>query len=693
MRKLNFILCSILILLTVVSCNRKRELPGFDTDVLLPLAHTTIGLNKLIADSEAVVNSDKSMDIVYRYPLYNYSIKDILVVPDTSVTVSAKLSTANLSNSFITQRITLGQIAKNLGTTGQLIVLLNGQTTVVPAIPTNNANQITDIDANSFFQEADLITGFLDVSIFNDLPIPVSDLEFNVKNKVGGQLVFTDTFSLIPPGVTITRTYDLAGKHIEGNLQGTLVKIGSPGSSGNPVPIDTSKAIVMQLKVRNLTASHAIARFPKQDLIVVDDTVIYDLGQAKIRSMLIRSGKVKMQMYSTLQDTLFIDYKIPSALKNSDTVHMFLKVPPAVSGSVQNVVQEVDLAGYTINLQGRSGSAFNSFWNIFKASIDSSGKLMPLSSTDSVWIRYGLYDIVPQFVEGYLGQDTINIGPTKSTLDLFSKITSGSIDLKDVKMDLTVENGIGAAASINFDYLYSKNTSKGTNISLTSTLLTTPFSIARANRVGYVAKSQTSSLSLTTSNSNLKPFIENLPDEVYYKFTAYINPFGNQGYIDFIDYDSKLVANLDVQMPLAFKASQLTLCDTTAFSLGASTNTSGIDKGKLNFIFENDYPISLNAKLYFLNDKNEIIDSVFSDIGAVIAPGVLNLSTGRTNAAAKSIVSVNIDAARYDRLKMATKIIIKAAMTTSGSDHVKIYSDYQLKLKLTGEFTYHAGKR
>jgi hypothetical protein len=117
------------LLLILVACNRK-QLSGFETDVLVPLASASIGFDKLIADSTAKVNADKSIDIVYRYPFYDYAIKDILSIPDTSVTVSAKLGTANLSNNFLEQKITLGRIAQGLGTTGQLITLLHGQTAV-----------------------------------------------------------------------------------------------------------------------------------------------------------------------------------------------------------------------------------------------------------------------------------------------------------------------------------------------------------------------------------------------------------------------------------------------------------------------------------------------------------------------------------------------------------------------------------
>ncbi len=670
------------------ACNRKRELPGFDTQVLVPLVNTSIGFDKLIADSNATVNPDKSIDVVYRYPLYSYTMGDVLKVPDTSVTVSAKLATANLSNSFLERRISLGEIAKSLGVTGSLIIALHGSTSVIPPIPTSTPNQVTPIDANSFFREADITSGFLDATIKNDLPIGISNVEFRVTNKTDGQLVFRDTFSLIGPGDSATRSYNMAGKHVEGNLEATLVSLGSPGSNGIPVPIDTNKAIILQLKVRNLTASKATAIFPKQDLVKVDDTIVYALGKPQIKKMLIRSGKVKMQLFSTLQDTLYIDYKIPSAFKNNDTVHMYLKVPPAAPGGVQSIIQEVDLHDYTIDLRGRSGLASNSFWNIFRASIDSTGKLIQLSTSDSVWIRYGLYDIIPEFAEGYLGQENIT-----ASIGLFKSIRSGILDLKDINVKFTVENSIGANASLNFNYFNSKNTAKGSVITLSSPQLSSPFAVAKGNRVGYTAQTVTSSMALNTTNSNIKPFIENLPDEVYYSFNATINPAGNNGFTDFISYSSSLKAFLELQMPLAFKASQLTLADTVAFSLNQASTNYSVSNGILNFIFENNFPITFSSRIYFTDSNYNVIDSVFGGAGAIINPGPLDQTTLRTTGFAKTILSMAIDAAKTERLKRASHAIIRSSLNTSGSNYLKLYNDYQLKLKITGEFTYHAGKR
>src|SRR6185369_6030435 len=102
------------------------------------------------------------------------------------------------------QRITLFQIASNMGFTGQIIIASNGQNMQVPPLAPSTINQKSNIDALNFFQEADLTDGYLDLTLVNELPIPISDLEFNVKNKVGGQFIFSDTFSLIPANSSVT---------------------------------------------------------------------------------------------------------------------------------------------------------------------------------------------------------------------------------------------------------------------------------------------------------------------------------------------------------------------------------------------------------------------------------------------------------------------------------------------------------
>ena len=54
MRKFNILLIITFLAITF-SCNRKHELPGFDTDILIPLASTSIGFDKLIEKEKICV--------------------------------------------------------------------------------------------------------------------------------------------------------------------------------------------------------------------------------------------------------------------------------------------------------------------------------------------------------------------------------------------------------------------------------------------------------------------------------------------------------------------------------------------------------------------------------------------------------------------------------------------------------------
>ena len=106
----------------------------------------------------------------------------------------------------------------------------------------------------------------------------------------------------------------------------------------------------------------------------------------------------------------------------------------------------------------------------------------------------------------------------------------------------------------------------------------------------------------------------------------------------------------------------------------------------------------MNTKLTLNIDEHVIEEAKFYaknnsvSLSKLIENYLLSL-TKRTTEASKSVVSVNVDANRYENLKLAQKIYIKATLNTNSSEYVKLFSDYKLKLILTGEFSYHAGKR
>lgn len=686
-----FFIAGLVVLL--VNCNPEKNLPGWNTNILTPLVTSNLSIEKLVADSLIKKNSDQSLTLVYKYPLYQSAIADLLNVKDTTKIYSAKLGKTKLSNRFLTQNISLGQLASNLGPTGSLIIALHGQTTIIPAIPPTSSGTSVDVDANSFFKSAQLDSGWLDITLENQFPIDLTDVVFTINNKSNGTNIVRDTIPFIMAGSQFSKSISLAGKYVEGNLTAAILSIASPGSNGLAVPIDTAKALKITLGVRDLSATSATAVFPTQNLIDLKDSVLYDFGKAQLKYMIIRTGKVVMQMFSTLQDTLRIEYNIPGATLGATSVEIKMNVPPAPIGGVSSVTREYDLNGYRVDLRGNSGQVYNYFYNTFVARIDSSGKLVSLSTTDSVWVRYGLYNIIPEYAEGYLGQDTIEAGPSSSNIDLFNRINGGTLDLEDVKMNLSVENGIGVNGNMEILSVKTANTRNNQQSQLSGSALTAPFSINRASQPPLTPSKNT--LLLNKANSNSKQLLEILPNRLDYHIKLFTNPAGNtSNYNDFIYYDSKIAANLELEVPLWMSASKLVLIDTQQFDFTSQANAINIKSGTFKLICTNGFPLQANIQAYFLDENKLLIDSLLPSGMQPIQAGQVDGGTLLVTSKTKSIVQAQISEAKMDKLRRSKWIIIKADFSTvpSGS-RVKIFSDYNLEAKLTGDFIYHAGKK
>jgi len=163
------------------------------------------------------------------------------------------------------------------------------------------------------------------------------------------------------------------------------------------------------------------------------------------------------------------------------------------------------------------------------------------------------------------------------------------------------------------------------------------------------------------------------------------NPMGNiSSGNDFVYYNNPLKAILDMEIPLSLIASNLTLTDTVDFDLGENTGT--IESGTLSLYADNGFPFSAQVQLYLLNDNMQVTDSLlFPDM--ITAPALNgNYMVIRP---ARSVIQIPLPGEKISRLYQTKKMRVVARFNTAGAGHhVKIYEQYRLDLKLTGDFSY-----
>jgi len=669
------------------SCQRDDDESGWNMELYSPLLRTSLDISDLIQDSLLNTESDSSLTVVYQSHLYNLSVDTLVGFNDTSVTKSYKLDSISLFDQTIIYPVSLGEIALNAGLVGSIIIAQNGNNVAIPAIPPISSAAFP-INADSLFESLTLITGSLDVDVNNGLPIDITNLDMEIRNASDLSLITSVTFPLIPSGGTVSQTISLAGKTVEGNLVGQITNMDSPGSNGMPVLIDTSDALLTTLTVYDLHPYSATAIFPAQDLVNKEQEVAFTFKNIKLTEAEVKSGKINVSVFSTLQDSVYFTYKLPSASIGGMEFEVFTVLPPANPGGVSSFVQSYDLDGYALQLTGANQDTFNTIYNSIRASVDSTGQIKTLSLDDSVYTSLEFVDIIPQYARGYLGQDTIGVGPSELTLEVFKRISSGTLDVEDVTMSLSIENEIGADAEIEINNLTSVNSNSGNQVQLTGSAISSPLFITRAtdNNGSLPITSTQTQLVIDKSNSNATAFISNLPDRIDYEFELRTNPNGNvSNYNDFIYADYLMNIDFNLEMPLSIIANDLTLADTADMDIG-DADLSKVKDGVITLIADNGFPFDATIQMYTLSSSGNITDSLFTNTFVSAAPVD---ASNRVYEVRRSRLKMPIDEARIARLQNSKRLRIITKFNTNPQNvHLKIYSDYKIDFILTGDFNY-----
>jgi hypothetical protein len=694
MRKLFFI--TLLLLLTgsflLTGCKKKSNGPSWNTELLTPLLHGSLSMNDIAGDSLLESDADGQLSLVFRNTLFNLNLnEDYIHIPDTSLRQAVSLDSIRLPNRSIFYPISLGQLARaDQSGTGALIIALHGSTAPIPAIGSlSNFDQ--DIDATDFFEVAVLDSGYMDIQVRNGFPVDITDLIYRLKNKSDGTVVVEDTIPLIPKKSTIFRSHNLAGKTVEGNLLADIVNMGTPGSGTTPVKIDTNDAIELSISVRDLKVLSAKAIFPAQNLVNIKNEVQYVMNGPELTYTRVRSGKLVISAVNTIEDSLFLHYRIPGALDpTGKPIDIYSTVAPAPQGGSVTLKTEFDLAGYSIDLTGKNGLKTNTFYNEFTARIDSTGKLINISLEDSILVYYGLLDLIPEYVKGYAGQHQIEVGPEKIRLGFFDNFKSGKLDLEKVNIDFRFINDVGVDANFFTDYIRGINPQNGTSVDLNAPFIKQNLSINRAFENPFVPG--ITSFELNNGNSNAKTLFESLPDELAYHMNVEINPKGNYfNYQDFVDFSKNINVFMDMEIPLSLQADKLLLMDTLDFSVGE--NNLLIDINAIDFLFsvDNSFPLDATAQVYFVSPSGIVLDSLFSKM-QFIKGGIPEGQDCKVKQTEFTKINASFDQTRTSNIQTATKAIIKVAFSTPVSTgcagYLKIYNDYLLEFNLSAKFNY-----
>lgn len=664
------------LILTLGAC-RKNDSTYWDAEYLAPIARADIALDQLYTGNLLNKAGDSSYALEYNQLVYTSNRLDGIKIPDTVVTRYFTLKTLRLNDQSISRRVTLAEI-------NPAFILAHGSTQVIPAQNLTNLNPV-DLDASAFFEYATLDSGWLTMEIFNELPVNLSEVTFELRNKTDNSVVSTQTFYNLAPNSRQNSRTSLSGKTVYKTLTAQIKTLKTDASSG-PVVVDAFKGVQLNLTVNGLKPRAATAAFPSQNVLYQDEGTSMEMGGPELKFVQARKGTLRIRISTTIQENLTMTFRLPNVVKNGQSVERIIKVPAAVPGETKKYVEDVDMNGYVVDYRGKNPSVtdtVNTFHQIVIVNLDSSGRKVNVSLDDSVRVEYGIVGVEPEWAIGYFGQSNEQINGIQP-VDLFKGI-GGSLEPENVSLRVRVSNGVGAQGRVLIRSLESQNTLNNTSIPLNApTLLGVNTDINAATFQPW-APWETSYI-LNTSNSNVRSFIGNLPNQLAYDLNLQMNPNGNTTrWKDFLYHDKPLNVYLDASMPISFKSPGVYFRDTQVLNLGAIKGIEQAKSAVLKIYAENDFPVSIRMKAYLLDANRMVLDSIVPD--EQIPASTVNQTNGAVIARSAATLLAPVSESGMEQLRRARYIVFVPRLNTEGSDYRKLYSFYRLKLRLVGQVT------
>lgn len=677
MKKSKLLLFSCCLLVLAFSCRKEVGLKDFDSKVSIPLANTSLSLENFLESENYETDEDGAVNLAYNLELYSSNPIDELTIPDRRDTHYVSLESIQLSNTALKSEITLGDAYP-------LSKLIAGQRIQLQSLTIYDAANLP-VDANTFFESAELKSGKMYVKITNGFPVEIEYMNFRLLNNSNKSLVANMELFNVKPGETAIDSADMKDKFAEGNMIGQLAEVRTKASDGE-VLIDPNDAVKVEVSVKNLEAYEATAVFPAQDLINHDVTFEYDFKGAELVEMKIKEGILEVTATSTIDETIYVTYEIPGVTDDDGIAVQKFTVPPSSSAKPYTETKVVNLEGYNVILRGKESEGWmevNNVHNRLVARIDSTGELKTISQDDYIELRITLKELVPEYVLGYLGQETISAGPSQTRLEAFTRF-DGYMELSKASMALNIENNSGVDASIAFKQIAASDQNNKVVI-LESPELAKGLEIEAAkDRQNSVS----SKMELNEENSNAREFIELLPRSILYGFDVFTNPGGNDNnWSDFAYSDSKIGASATINIPMTIKPENMALGDTIDLSLEEFSQIEGLKKFNLHVILYNGYPFDVDLDMILLDENGVTVETLFSD--TTYAPAGLKKNfSEKINEPSKGVFTAPMSKEKLETLSTVTKAMIKVRFSSSSETPETIYDSYKMDIKLTGDIEY-----
>jgi hypothetical protein len=421
----------------------------------------------------------------------------------------------------------------------------------------------------------------------------------------------------------------------------------------------------------------------------------FDISDASLTKIILKKGMIKLEAGNSISEPVVFKYDILKSDLAGIPFSINEEVPAGSSSAPGTITRYIPADGLSIDLTGINSDKFNTIITKSAVIISPTANSGSISAGQGLTVKITFMDIVPLYAKGYMGKQFFTNADTLD-FEFLKGMKADYFALQSADINMSISNGFGADISASNIKLTSVNSTNSNSVVLAGSGVFSSYNLNRAFYTGAIPNPVNPNIKnfpLNASNSNIKNFIENLPDKIIYSADIEVNPYGNiSGNNDFLYYGYGFKTDLEIDIPLAFAAVNLRLQDTVDFKLGTVAQADNINDGLLTLKVENGYPFDAAIQGFICDDNFNVVDSLFTSPNTAVA--AFTDANYKVTSAQASLLYIPLTKEKIEKIQSAKKIIFTVRMNTVSSPQiVKIYDYYKINLLLTGDVNYSVNKK
>ena len=430
----------------------------------------------------------------------------------------------------------------------------------------------------------------------------------------------------------------------------------------------------------SLQSGVAVPASPIATTINVSETFTYNLstnGSEAFDSIFFSSGTFDVNLSSDLQSDVDFTFTIHSLKdKNTDAALVLNGTMTQASPTFNSTNQLADFKGdFTDDGQGGAATSSTVLVDLeYTINVEVGDNL---NANDEVSFDISFSNPVFDQIFGNVGQEELDLNSQTIDLDFFSSFDNGNITFAEPKFTFSFDNGFGFPIGVDFQNVIATN-SDGTDLALSGAVTQTA-QIVTAPTLNQVGQSVKSEIILSADNSNIDDLMSHKPVEMTFDVVAQTNPPSVPFTGNFLDANSFLDVDIEVEIPLNIGIENLTAEQTMNFDNGEDLDN--VKSVMLRLIVANGIPMGGSVEMIFRNGNTPVYTITDRPLFEAAPVG----ANGRVSSDAESVTDVTIDEDGINAMKDATSILVRATLNTTGvgsGEVVKLFNDYEMDIKL-----------